>query len=166
MIEKGKIVYHDQVIFGDNQIDNKKNRPCIVLFSIDTKEKSYVCTCPLTSQVRSFNKDSRRKKFIPEQIYHYKKLNFAKLDSVRLYPIEEIHETCYSISDECVEYIINSILNMKLSIKEKRLNIIKQLLQYEKLFIELEQREINHQKRLNKNEKRRNSKNFNKICSE
>ncbi len=68
MLKKGEIVYHDNLVFANNDVDKKKNRPCIVLFELVLEGKEYVCTCPLTSQVRKFNKHPNKFIFLPDVI--------------------------------------------------------------------------------------------------
>lgn len=158
MFEKGRIVYHDHLIFGDNEIDTKNKRPCVVLFSIEQDGKKYVCTCPFTSQVKTFNKKPNLYKFIPEQIYEYKKLSFAKLDSVRFYSERETHATPYILDEQIVDSIIESFYRMKK--RNTRIEEIKYYLEYERLFSELEQKEAMRIKKLEKTLKRREAKRF------
>lgn len=158
MFEKGRIVYHDKVIFGDNQIDLKQKRPCVVLFSTEYDGKSYVCTCPFTSQVKSFNRHPECYEFISEQIYEYRKLSFAKLDSIRLYPIEETHRTPYVLDETIVDSIVNAYFRMPIKEENDYMNKIKYLLEYDMLFSELEKREILKVKRLERNNRRREAK--------
>ena len=160
MFEKGRIVYHDKVIFGDNQIDLKNKRPCVILFSIEYNEKSYVCTCPFTSQVKAFNRHPERYQFISEQIYKYRKLSFAKLDSIRLYPIEETHATPYVLDETIVDSIVNAYFRMPIKKENDYINKIKYLLGYDMLFSELEKREISKVKKLERNNRRREAKRF------
>ena len=35
MCNKGDIVYHKQVIFGNKVLDQKEKRPCVVLFEVE-----------------------------------------------------------------------------------------------------------------------------------
>ena len=158
MFEKGRIVYHDNVIFGDNEIDSKNKRPCVVLFSIEQYGKKYVCTCPFTSQVKAFNRNPNIYKFIPEQIYKYKKLSFAKLDSIRFYLEEETHLTPYILDEQMVDSIIESFYRMKK--RNTRIEEFKYYLEYERLFSQLEQRESIRMKKLEKTLKRRAAKRF------
>ena len=160
MFEKGRIVYHDKVIFGDNQVDLKNKRPCVVLFSVEYNGKAYVCTCPFTSQVKSFNKHPEYYQFISEQIYDYRKLSFAKLNSIRLYPVEETHNTPYILDETIVDSIVNSYLKMPLKKEDDYISKIKYLLGYDQLFSELEKREISKTKKLERNNKRREAKRF------
>lgn len=160
MFTKGRIVYHNNVIFGDNQIDLKDKRPCVVLFSVEYNGNTYVCTCPFTSQVKAFNRHPECYQFISEQIYAYRKLSFAKLNSIRLYPIEETHDTAYVLDETIVDSIVNAFLKMPLKEEKDYINQIKYLLQYDKLFSELEKREISKTKKLERNNKRREAKRF------
>ena len=76
MFKKGEIVYHDNLIFSDGCIDKKEKRPCIVLFEFYLNDIGYVCTVPITSSVKSFNKKNGYKshRLISQTIYSYKKL--------------------------------------------------------------------------------------------
>lgn len=158
MFQKGQIVYHDFVYFKDGKVDGKIRRPCVVLFSLEHGEKVYVCTCPFTSQVKTFNKRPYLYKLIGEQIYSYKKLSFANLESTHLYPIEETHLTPYTLSEATVNSIIEAIFN--LPNKDHNINTIISFLTYDKLFRELEQREMNCAKNLEKIKNRQKSKAF------
>lgn len=129
---------------------------CIIFYR--TGRKKYVCTCPFTSQVKSFNRNPNIYKFIPEQIYKYKKLSFAKLDSIRFYLEEETHPTPYLLDEQMVDSIIESFYRMKK--RNTRIEEIKYYLEYERLFSQLEQRESIRMKKLEKTLKRRAAKRF------
>ena len=158
MFNKGDIVYHDQVIFQDNVLDDKKRRLCVVLFSLERGDKKYVCTCPFTSQVHTFNKRPKNYKFMSEPIYNYHKLSFAKINSARLYLEKETHKTKYKLSSEIVDSISDKILSLNLNHKQKQLEIIQDLLKYEKLFLQLEKREEKKLLKQQRKEKRRRAK--------
>ena len=93
MFNKGDIVYHKQVIFGNKVLDQKEKRPCVVLFEVEHNGNKYVCTCPFTSQIRTFNKRPNRYKLISEPVYSYKKISFAHIGSTRLYLVNETYKT-------------------------------------------------------------------------
>ncbi len=156
MFQRGQIVYHNQVIFKNNILDTKSKRPCVVLLSVEYGENTYVLTCPFTSKVRTFNKKPDTYKFISEQLYSYKKLCFANIESTRLYPLEETHETPFSVSEETVNSIISAIYN--LSDIDTNMTIVKTLLAYDHLFAELEQSDINRTKKLERINKRKYAK--------
>ena len=83
MFEIGEVVYHDNFVFNDgDEPDKKQNRPCIVLFNFTYNGKSMVCTCPLTSNISSFNKHPNKYIFIPEIIYHQRTLSFLNLENI------------------------------------------------------------------------------------
>lgn len=155
MFNEGDIVYHDNLYFQNKILDNKKNRPCIVLYEIEIDGINYICTCPLTSQIKSFNKKPQNYVLIPDIIYNYKKISFANISSVGLRKEENTHKTNIPINKTVVSLIKNKIMNSKISeLKE----IKQQLLQIEK------EKSTKNQKKLSKqlkNEKRRNAKRAN-----
>lgn len=156
MFRKGDIVYHKQVIFEDGVVDQKEKRPCVVLFELERNNQRYVCTCPFTSQVRSFNKKPHRYKLIAESIYSYKKLSFAKITSTRLYLEEETYETNCSLPIDEVNDICLKLI--ALNTKKENLKEIKKFLEYEKLFEKLEEIEKAKILKKKKTEKRRLAK--------
>lgn len=155
MFNEGDIVYHDNLYFQNKILDNKKNRPCVVLYEIEIDGINYVCTCPLTSQIKSFNKKPQNYVLIPDIIYNYKKISFANISSVGLRKEENTHKTNIPIDKTVVSLIKNKIMSSKISeLKE----IKRQLLQIEK------EKSTKNQKKLSKqlkNEKRRNAKRAN-----
>lgn len=157
MFNEGDIVYHDNLYFQNKILDNKKNRPCVVLYEIEIDGINYVCTCPLTSQIKSFNKKPQNYVLIPDIIYNYKKISFANISSVGLREEENTHKTNIPINKTVVSLIKNKIMNSKISeLKE----IKQQLLQIEKD----KEKSTENQKKLSKqlkNEKRRNAKRAN-----
>lgn len=107
MINSGDIVYFNYLIFRNNQIDNKKNRPCVVL-AVDEKNMQVICV-PLTSQIKSFNKYNYKYCLIPTIIYDYHKMNFASLDNLVVKNLTDAYETGITINSDVVERIINKI---------------------------------------------------------
>lgn len=71
----------------------KSNRPCVVLFSIKREDRYLICTAPLTSSVKSFNKYPSRYCFVPEVIYNYRKLNFVNLENISLHSERDTFST-------------------------------------------------------------------------
>lgn len=157
MFNEGDIVYHDNLYFQNKIPDNKKHRPCIVLYEIEINGINYICTCPLTSQIKSFNKKPQNYVLIPEVIYNYKKISFANISSVGLRKEEDTHKTNIPIDKKVVSLIKDKIMNSKISdLKE----IKQQLLQIEND----KEKSIKNQKKLSKqlkNAKRRNAKRAN-----
>lgn len=157
MFNEGDIVYHDNLYFQNKILDNKKNRPCVVLYEIEIDGINYICTCPLTSQIKSFNKKPQNYVLIPDIIYNYKKISFANISSVGLRKEEDTHKTNIPIDKKVVSLIKDKIMNSKISnLKE----IKQQLLQIEND----KEKSIKNQKKLSKklkNEKRRNAKRAN-----
>lgn len=114
MFNEGDIVYHDNLYFQNKILDNKKNRPCVVLYEIEIDGINYVCTCPLTSQIKSFNKKPQNYVLIPDIIYNYKKISFANISSVGLREEENTHKTNILIDKTVVSLIKNKIMNSKI----------------------------------------------------
>lgn len=78
MYKLGDIIVTDKIKFRDGTYDNKKNRPCMVLFSYE----DYVFCLPCTSQTKSFNKNPNDYFIIPTIIFSEKKLSFLKLNNL------------------------------------------------------------------------------------
>lgn len=110
MFKPGNIVYHDKLVFNDNQIDQKEKRPCVVIFSKIIDDKEYICTCPLTSQIKSFNKNPHKYCLIKEVVYNYKKLSFASIGNIKLQEENNTYYTNINIDDISVEIIRNKLL--------------------------------------------------------
>lgn len=98
MFEPGAIVYHKHLVFNDGKKDNKNKRPCVVLFSVETKETIKICTCPFTTNVNRFNKDGSRYQFIPEA-FKNRNLNFVKIDNAAFHELEDTYRIeCPAVS--------------------------------------------------------------------
>lgn len=162
-MEKGDIIYHKELIFNDKVKDKKQDRPCVVIFREDRLDGEYVYSVPLTSQVKAFNKKPKSYCLMPEIIYNYKKLSFAKIEGVTCSRIDNICETGLKIDETTMEVIIRKIENIKVKKQQKELyEHIKKILIYIKLFDELEKKEQNKERKLKKAEKRRKSKQISK----
>lgn len=113
MFKKGEIVYHDNLIFSDGCIDKKEKRPCIVLFEFYLNDIGYVCTVPITSSVKSFNKKNGYKnhRLISQTIYSYKKLSFYKIDTLSINPIDETHKTNIALCDDEIKMLEKNIVS-------------------------------------------------------
>lgn len=118
MFEVGEVVFHDKLKFCEGVYDIKKKRPCIVLFETKLDNKHYVCTCPLTSSVKSFNKNPDYYVFIPETIYNYHKLSFANINNLLLQELEHTHSTGIILDSILTNKIINKIKESKLTCHE------------------------------------------------
>lgn len=160
MFNKGDIVYHKQVIFGNKVLDQKEKRPCVVLFEVEHNGNKYVCTCPFTSQIRTFNKRPNRYKLISEPVYSYKKISFAHIGSTRLYLVNETYKTNHSLPIDDVNEIIFKLLT--LNTKKDILKEIKKYLEYDLLFEKIEQKERRKLEKEKKREKRRQAKIYQK----
>jgi len=158
-MQKGDIIYHKELVFNDKVKDNKKGRPCVFIFSEDRLDGKYVYSVPLTSQVKTFNKRPNGYCLMPEIIYKYKKLSFAKIDGIVCSRAENVCETGLKIDENTIDMLIKKIENIKTrkDLKEYY-QYIKKLIIYMKLFDELKKREQNKERKLKKSEKRRKSK--------
>ena len=162
-MQKGDIIYHKKLIFNDKTQDNKKYRPCVVIFIEDKVDGKYIYSVPLTSQVKTFNKKPKYYCLMPEIIYNYKKLSFANITGVTCNKIDNVCETGLKVDETTMEVIIRKIENIKVKGEQKELyEHIKKILIYINLFDEIEKREQNREKKLKKAEKRRNSKQMSK----
>lgn len=157
MFEGGSIVYHDSIFLNGSTNDNMEHRPCVVLFNIQRYNENWVCTCPLSGQIKSFNKNPKKYCFIPEIAYKTFRLDFAKLDDVNFYRERETHHTGIIISDDVTKKIRTRIKQYD---KETDLfRITKLYLEYLELFEELEEKEKEKLKRKEKKLKRQKLKN-------
>lgn len=154
MFGLGDIVYNNNLIFGDNMVDKKSNRPCIVLFEAKNKNKTYVGSCPLTSNLRSFNKKPDNYTLLSEPLKHYNQLSFVKLNSINISPLQNLRDTGMSISQKEAERILKLFLSNLSNPSFENLNLkdckeFKQILTYLNLFIELEEKEKQFKKFIN-----------------
>lgn len=133
MFKLGDVVYHDDLVFNDDCEDIKGFRPCIVLFTtLDEVGNYYVCSCPLTSSIKSFNKHPDKYTLLTETINNSKKLSFAKLLDICYMPFEKTYHTGSYISQKEVKRLLNLFNN---KIVENKYNVktdytIKQSLKY------------------------------------
>ena len=105
----GDIIYHKELIFSDGEIDCKHNRPCIFLFEEEVEGEKFVVNIPLSSQIKTFNKQEDTM-LIPDVIYRYRTLSFAKIGNVVISPLENITETGRSVSQNTVFQILDKIM--------------------------------------------------------
>lgn len=154
MFESGNVVYHDNLKFKDNVYDSKPKRPCIVLYTIEREDGLYICTCPITSQIKSFNKYPDNHFLIPEVIYNEKKINFAKLNNLDYHHESVTHETGISIGENSMNLLIERIINY--NTEDNDIIQIKEYLKSIKTIKDMEQKQ--KIKKLSKNEKRRIAK--------
>ena len=113
MFDIGEIVTHENLQFNDNRYDEKENRPCVVLFCIQKDDRYLICTAPLTSSVRSFNKRPYKYCLIPEVVYNYKKLNFVSLENIGLHTEKDTQSAEIHISEDEVKKIIERFKRYK-----------------------------------------------------
>ena len=150
MFEIGEVVYHDNFVFNDGKAhDTKEKRPCIVLFTFNYGDRNIVCTCPLTSNIKSFNKHPDKYIFIPEVIYNERKLSFLNLENVFIHEGDSTHTTDLRVSNDVVNNIVSRFRNY--NPKNKRLQAVYDdiivILDYIELFDELVKRENKKEKK-------------------
>ena len=109
MFKKGEIVYHDDLVFIDGVKDPKKGRPCIVLFELVVGTVPSVLTCPVTSNMKGFNKCPDNYLLVPSTLYHYHKLSFAKTDNFVIKPLSQTHSEGIYVSEDFVDKIIDRL---------------------------------------------------------
>lgn len=157
MFKPGDIVYHDELYFQNKMLDRKINRPCVVLYEIMIDGINYVCTCPLTSQVKTFNKKPQNFVLIPTIIYNYKKISFANITGVGLRKEENTHKTSIPLNEVTVSLIKEKILRSEIiELKE----IKRQLIEIKNNEKKVSKNEKKLTKKI-KDEKRRNAKRAN-----
>ena len=152
MFKLGEIVYHDTLYFSDGQKDNKKNRPCIVIYN--NPDKKYGITIPLTSTIKSFNKNNKNYSFIPHVIYSERKLNFVKINNILKNSYYNTHTTSMIIDKETLVLILNKALKLKSNSKFRDLfiDIIENIKFEEKEQIKIKKLEkINKRKQAKRN---------------
>jgi hypothetical protein len=100
----GDIVYHDRIVFPAGRKDEKKNRPCILLYMTENEKDPLICSCIITSQVATFNKHPDRLWLVPFPLYSERKLSFAKLDRIVFNNEGETHHTgmCLDRKSTCM----------------------------------------------------------------
>ena len=106
-MELGSIVYKEELIFSDGEIDSKKHRPCIYLYEEIIDDKSYSYIMALTSNTRAFNRFSYKQVFIPETIYNYRRLSFAQLDNIVIVPTEKLIRAEQKLSQGTIINVIS-----------------------------------------------------------
>lgn len=160
MFEMGEIVHHDNLKFNDNNYDQKKNRPCVVLFSIEREGRQLICTAPLTSSVNSFNKHPQRYCLIPEVIHNYKKLSFVNLEQISFHTDHDTESVGIHIGKDVVYNIIERFKCYKPytdNLKSMHDEIIKYI-SYIELFDKIDQREVQQEEKQSRKLKRKQAK--------
>lgn len=160
MYEMGEIVCHNNLKFNDNSYDQKSNRPCVVLFCIKREDRYLICTAPLTSSVKAFNKYPSRYCFVPEVIYNYRKLNFVNLENISLHSERDTISTDIHIGKTEALKIIDRFKKYK-PYTENLKNMYDEIINYIK-YIELlekvEEKEKRKEEKLARKLKRRIAK--------
>lgn len=91
----GNIVYHNNLYFKEQHKDTLEKRLCIVIFSLNYKNKEYVCTCPTSKNIEGFNKNSNDYFLIPDTITKDNKIYFAKISDVDFHEISDTYKAEY-----------------------------------------------------------------------
>ena len=144
----GSIVYVKKLVFSDGVEDSKSNRPCIYLYEELIIGKKYAYIIPVTSNVERFNKDSSKYAFISETLYNYKKLSFAKIDSILVVPTGQIIPTEKTLTDNTLKNILKKIKEFKpIQEDRKKYEIMNDTLKYLEPKIEKPQKKIKQLKR-------------------
>lgn len=108
----GDIVYFNNLVFKDGKKDKKENRPCIYLFEENINNIDYVYSIPITSKVVRFNNvNDNNLVFIPETIYNYRKLSFAKIDNILKLLKSDMKYSEIKLANETVKRIIEKAIN-------------------------------------------------------
>jgi hypothetical protein len=138
MFNSGDIVQSDKLILIDNKIDNKKNRLCVVLFSLELESGNKVFACPLTKQTKAFNKHSENYFFIPSVIEKFFQFDFAKLDNIVVFDESDLHSTTIKLDELTVNRILEKIKKYEPKTKQiEQYEYIKKIIQYIELFDKL-----------------------------
>lgn len=156
----GDIIYHDDLIFLDGVKDNKKMRPCIVLFSEDRKDNTYVYSVPLTSQLETFNKQPKKHVLIPEVVYRNRCFSFAKVSDVVCCPVDKVNSTGIKLDKNTIQSVIRKVYSVH--VRKNKINYykhLKKMLIYDKLFDEIDIREEKKERKRQKVLRRRMQKN-------
>lgn len=141
-MKTGDIIYHKNLVFTNNMVDTKKNRPCIFLFEEEKEDGNYIYSIPLTTQTRTFNKHSKEYFFVPQVIYSYKKLNFAYLKVIVCSNAKNVIDTGIKIDEMIIECILERVAKLDIHGKQKEYyDHIKSMLLYTRLFDEIDERE-------------------------
>ncbi len=114
----GDIIYHNELVFSDGKIDKKNKRPCIYLFEDVIEGKIFVVNIPLSSKISTFNKQENTM-LIPDVIYRYRKLSFAKIGNIIISPIENIVPEGRRVSNNTVMQLLNKIMEYEPKEKQK-----------------------------------------------
>jgi len=160
MFDTGEIVVHKNLRFNDNRYDEKENRPCVVLFCIEKDDRNLICTAPLTSSIKSFNKKPYKYCLIPDVVYNYRKLNFVSLENVNFHTESDTKSVGIHISEDEVKKIIKRFERYSPH-TEKLKNIYDEIIEYINYIEYLEIKEAKENAKELKKErdlKRRNAK--------
>lgn len=68
-----------------------------------------VLTCPMTTNLKKFNKFNSNHLLVPNTIYSYHKLSFAKTNQFILKPLSETHSTGIFVPESFANKIIEKL---------------------------------------------------------
>lgn len=108
-IDIGDIVTVKNLYFSDNTKDEKINRPLLFLFSFNFKNREYALICPISSQIKTFNKHHENYFFLPEAIYNYKKLSFVNTKEFICVKYDKLINTNIKINQKYIPLILNKL---------------------------------------------------------
>ena len=109
-MEFGKIVYFNKLVFKDGIIDEKENRPCVVMGVYEEKNKQYVLCLPITSSIYSFNRYPSKYVLIPQTIYNYRKICFAKMDNLFANDVNLVKSSGYILDKVSFDLLVNKLM--------------------------------------------------------
>ena len=109
----GDIIYFNNLVFKDGKKDIKYNRPCIYLFEENIDGKDFVFSIPITSRIVRFNNVKNDSLIlIPETIYNYRKLSFAKIDGIISTQKNEMIGTEITLANETINNILTKTIEI------------------------------------------------------
>lgn len=151
MFKPGDIVQSDKLIIIDNKVDNKKDRLFVVLFSLDLESGIKVFACPLTKQIKTFNKHPENYFFIPSAIEKYFQFDFAKVDNVVVFNDSELGNVLTRLDEVTVNRILDKIKTCSPKAKQlEQYEYIKTIIQYIELFNKMDAKIAKKEARQNK----------------
>ena len=103
-MEPGTIVYKQE--YKNNKLVTTRY---IILFSKTSLSKPYYIGCPITSHINAFNNNPHNYFLLPFQGSNYRKMYFAKLNSLTPLIEEEIMETKQQLSLDLLLRILKKI---------------------------------------------------------
>lgn len=166
MFNPGDIVFQKNTLVNKKNFkDNKDNRLSVILFEIKINDKDYVCSCPITNHVQTIKNFKKNSIYIPFQILNDYKYCSIKIDSLYLYPVEEIKLSGLNLNEKTMLKIYDNILNLdnnETVFNLEELNIIKNNIEIIKNNLDKTQKKkLKEEKRLRKIKRKELKKNYN-----